>query len=76
MTRRKAIYKRPKAASWRTAKLFSADLYGMRWPICGTHIIWAVVGHKHVRICKPITNTRFRVPRAEWDTMQTREMRA
>ena len=71
-----SIYKteRPTAKRWATARLFSADLYDQRSPICGTHLVWAVVGHKHVRIMKPVTDQRFKMKRSDWDNMRTREM--
>ena len=71
-----SIYKteRPTAKRWATARLFSADLYDQRAPICGTHLVWAVVGHKHVRIMKPVTEQRFKMSRTQWDSTQAREI--
>jgi hypothetical protein len=65
---------KPATNSWRTAKPFSADLYNLRWPLAGTHMIWAVVGHKWVRVYKPVTNVRFKIKRADWDLTAKREV--
>ena len=70
---------KPKAQSWRTAKPFSVDFTSIylrkinqRLPISGGRICWAVVGRKHVRICLPVCNTRFRMTREQWDRSPVR----
>jgi len=73
MTRRNHKTPRPREATWRTARLYQADLYNVRYPVCGTHLIWAVVGHKHVRCVKPITNQKWRMKRRDWDATPTIE---
>lgn len=62
---------KPKEKAWSTAKLFKADIYNLRLPVCGCRLIWAVVGHKWVRCCTPITNIKWRMKRTEWDQMPT-----
>ena len=81
MTRRKRTKTpRPPEATWRTAKLFYADLttcylrgINQRLPIAGGRLVWAVVGHKWVRVCTPITNIKWRMRRSEWDATPTVE---
>lgn len=67
---------RPTSISWKNCKLFRADFYDARYPLCGTHLVWAAVGHKWVRIFKPIHNTRFKIRRSEWDAIRTCDMAA
>ena len=64
---------RPTSQAWANCKAYIADFYNSRYPICGGHLVWAVVGHKWVRIFKPIQNERFKIRRSEWDLMLTRE---
>lgn len=74
MTRRKRMKTpRPPEATWRTARLYRADLYNVRWPVCGCRLVWAVVGRKWVRLCTPITNIKWRMKRSEWDATPTLE---
>ena len=60
---------KPKEATWRTAQLYWADFYNVKWPVCGNRRVWAVVGHKWVRICTPIQNLKWRIRRSEWDQL-------
>ena len=55
--------KRPTGKTWKTAKLFKVYL-GMKAPAgaAGLRLMWAIVGHKWVRCCTPITN-------AVWDEL-------
>ena len=71
-----SIYKsKPTVASWCTAQPFSVDLYSSRYPVCGTHMVWAVVGYKWVRIRKAFGQVvPWRVRRAEWDQMAKRAL--
>ena len=62
---------RPKEATWDNAKLYRVDFYDLQLPVSGTRLVWAVVGHKWVRICTPVQNKKFRVRRGEWDKMST-----
>ena len=68
---------RPKGKTWRTARLFSACLGypATKAPISGEHMVWAVVGHKWVRIVKPMTWQKFKLRRTEWDMLTTRLVR-
>ena len=65
---------KPEGKSWITSKRFTVDFTSVylrginqRLPICGEHVVYAVVGHKHIRICLPISNIKFRMTRGEWD---------
>jgi len=58
---------RPVEATWSNAKLYKVDLYNVKWPRCGTRLVWAVVGRKWVRVCIPIELIKFRMSRNEWD---------
>jgi hypothetical protein len=58
---------RPVEAIWSNAKLYRVDLYNVKWPRCGTRLVWAVVGRKWVRVCIPIELIKFRMSRNEWD---------
>jgi hypothetical protein len=68
---------RPKGKTWRTARLYSADIGFQlsKAPICGTHLVWAVVGSKWVRVVKPVTWQKFKCRRTDWDMMPTRLVR-
>ena len=61
--------RKPKEATWRTAKLYAADFYNVKWPVCGSRLVWAVVGHKWVRLCTPIQNDKWRMKRSDWDAL-------
>ena len=70
---------KPQGKTWRTAKAFSVDFTSIylrkinqRLPVSGGRIVWAVVGRKHVRICLPVCNTKFRMRRSEWDMSPVR----
>jgi len=58
---------RPVEATWSNAKLYRVDFYNVKWPRCGTRLVWAVVGRKWVRVCIPIELIKFRMSRNEWD---------
>jgi len=58
---------RPSGARWANAKLFHVYLKNPAFPVCGLHLVWAVVGHKHVRCCLPIQWDKWRMGRATWD---------
>ena len=62
--------KRPTGKTWKTAKLFKVYL-GMKAPAgaAGLRLMWAIVGHKWVRCCTPITNVKFKMRRAMWDEL-------
>lgn len=60
---------RPVEATWSNAKLYRVDLYNVKWPRCGTRLVWAVVGRKWVRVCIPIELIKFRMSRNEWDAI-------
>ena len=45
---------KPSEATWRTARLYWADFYNVKWPVCGNRLVWAVVGRKWVRLCTPV----------------------
>jgi hypothetical protein len=64
---------KPKGNSWKTAKLFDADLYISRLPICGGRMVWAVVGWKRVRCCEAFSNIKFSLSRKEWDSTAVKE---
>ena len=57
----------PTEATWSTAKLYRCDLYDTRYPVCGTRLVWVVVGRKWVRFCTPIQHDKWRIRREEWD---------
>ena len=65
---------KPKAASWRTAKLFNVDLYINRLPICGGRACWVIVGRKHVRLCETFSNIKMKIRRTEWDALGKKEI--
>ena len=65
---------KPQGKTWRTARAYSVDFTSIylrkinqRLPVSGGRICWAVVGRKHVRICLPICNVKFRMTRDQWD---------
>jgi hypothetical protein len=61
---------RPSEATWANAKLYSVRLMDAKYPVCGTRMVWAVVGYKWVRICTPIQHDKFKMRRAEWDALE------
>lgn len=62
--------KRPTGKTWRTAKLYKVYL-GLEAPAgaTGLRLMWAIVGHKWVRCCTPITNVKFKMRRMKWDML-------
>ncbi len=67
---------KPKETSWSTAKLYRVDLYNVKWPRCGTHLVWAIVGSKWVRVRMPIENIKFRMSRRDWNSIPHELFRA
>ena len=60
---------KPSEATWRTARLYWADFYNVKWPVCGNRLVWAVVGRKWVRLCTPVQHDKWRMRRSEWDQL-------
>ena len=58
---------KPTEKTWADAKLYRCDLYDTRYPVCGTRLVWVVVGRKWVRFCTPIQHDKWRIRREEWD---------
>ena len=58
---------RPPWSQWAKAKLYQADLYNLRWPVCGTRYVWVVEGYKWVKLCTPIQHDKWRISRDDWD---------
>lgn len=65
---------KPMEATWSNAKLYRVRLMDSRWPVCGTRLVWAVVGYKWVRICTPIQHDKFKIRRADWDNLSVCEL--
>lgn len=72
---------KPHGKTWRTAKLFAVDFTSVYLrkihqglPVSGERMVWAIAGHKHVRICTPITNLKFRMRRDQWDQSPVRSV--
>ena len=65
---------RPHEATWANAKLYQVRLMDAKYPVCGTRMVWAVVGHKWVRVCTPIQKDKFRMRRSEWDALEVCEL--
>jgi hypothetical protein len=65
---------RPFEATWKTAKLYRVYFSDTRWPVSGQRMVWAVVGRKWVRVVTPITKTKFKMRRSEWDNITDKEM--
>ena len=63
----KPITPRPPEATWADAKLYRCDFYDTRYPVCGTRLVWVVVGWKWVRLCTPVQHDKWRIRREEWD---------
>ena len=61
---------RPPEKVWAEAKLYRCDLYDTRWPVCGTRLIWVVVGRKWVKLCTPIQHDKWRIKRTDWDNIR------
>ena len=53
--------------TWSDAQLYRCDLYDTRYPVCGTRLVWVVVGRKWVRFCTPIQHDKWRIRRDDWD---------
>ena len=58
---------KPTEKTWSDAQLYRCDLYDTRYPVCGTRLVWVVVGRKWVRFCTPVQHDKWRIRRAEWD---------
>ena len=65
----KMLTPRPPEATWADAKLYRCDLYDTRYPVCGTRLVWVVVGWKWVRFCTPVQHDKWRIRREEWDNI-------
>lgn len=70
---------KPGGKSWRTAKPYFVDFTSIYLrkinqglPVSGERMVWAIPGHKHVRICTPIGHTKFRMRRDQWDISPVR----
>ena len=61
------MIQRPPEKTWADAQLYRCDLYDTRYPVCGTRLVWVVVGRKWVRFCTPIQHDKWRIRREEWD---------
>ena len=61
------MIQRPPEKTWSDAQLYRCDLYDTRYPVCGTRLVWVVVGRKWVRFCTPIQHDKWRIRREEWD---------
>ena len=61
------MIQRTPEATWSNAQLYRCDLYDTRYPVCGTRLVWVVVGRKWVRFCTPIQHDKWRIRREEWD---------
>lgn len=60
---------KPKGA-WQTAKLYKAEFYDTRLPICGSFLVWAKVGYKWVKIMSYTHTTKFKMTRKAWDELK------
>ena len=61
------MIQRPPEKTWSDAQLYRCDLYDTRYPVCGTRLVWVVVGRKWVRLCTPIQHQKWRIRRDDWD---------
>ena len=61
------MIQRPPEKTWSDAQLYRCDLYDTRYPVCGTRLVWVVVGRKWVRFCTPIQHDKWRIRRDDWD---------
>ena len=60
---------KPKGA-WQTAKLYKARFFEPRLPLCGSFLVWAIVGYKWVRIMSYTHTTKFKMSRKLWDDLK------
>ena len=60
----------PPGNVWQNAKLYSIRIMDAKYPVCGTRMVWAIVGYKWVKICTPIQHDKFKMRRAEWDALE------
>ena len=61
--------KKPKNQAWKNAQLFSVYFSTPKTPICGLHLVWAVVGRKWVKIIKPISDAKFKLSVKDWNDL-------
>tara|TARA_R100001460_G_scaffold9870_1_gene23439 strand:+ start:493 stop:717 length:225 start_codon:yes stop_codon:yes gene_type:complete len=69
------LKQKPKEKSWSTAKLFHVYLSEMRLPLSGLRYVFAVVGHKWVRVFVPFHNIKFKINRSIWNKMDVKPVR-
>lgn len=62
--------KKPKNQSWKNAQLFSVYFSTPKTPVCGLHLVWAVVGRKWVRIIRPISEAKFKLSVNDWKELK------
>jgi len=60
---------KPKGA-WKTAKFFKVRLFEPKLPICGSFLVWAVVGYKWVRVMNLVHTVKFKMSRKAWDELK------
>ena len=56
--------------SRKNAQLFSVYFSTSKTPVCGLHLVWAVVGRKWVRIIRPISEAKFKLSVNDWKELK------
>ena len=73
---------KPKGATWVNAQRYLCDFYIQNAPICGGHLVFAVVGRKWVKIAKGdmlnkgqrYKHSRFKISVKEWHGCNPRKV--
>lgn len=73
---------KPTSQVWKNAKRYKARFFESKYPLCGTYVVYAVIGRKWVRISQgdlvlPDKSGRHQLPRfrmsvREWDKLPVR----
>ena len=60
----------PKGNVWNNAEMYKVYLNLPRLRLCGTRLLWVVVGRKWVKLCTLVEDTKMRISINEWNNLQ------
>jgi hypothetical protein len=60
----------PKGNVWNNAEMYRVYLNLPRLSLCGTRLLWVVVGRKWVKLCTLVEDTKMRISISEWNNLQ------
>ena len=60
----------PKGNVWNNAEMYRVYLNLPRPSLCGTRLLWVVIGRKWVKLCTLVEDTKMRISISEWNNLQ------